>query len=175
MVSQYSYLNQDYLSNEVLLKLIKSARTFILITLKEFKQRIPFESQVFEDIKILSIKNFTTTRWLDVCKRHPNVIFERENELIINELNSFEFRFEQGEFNNLPNKNDSSYIIKLWLEFKEDYPLMFELASALLVLPYSSVNVERLFSNVKVFKTSKRNRLNIVSLESSLLTVKRAV
>ena len=74
MVSQYSYLNQDYLSNEVLLKLIKSARTFILITLKEFKQRIPFESQVFEDIKIPSIQNCTTTRWLDVYKRHPNVI-----------------------------------------------------------------------------------------------------
>ena len=63
------------------------------------------------------------------------MISEREDELLINKLNTSELRFEQKEFENLANRNDSLVNIKLWLEFKEDYPLRFELT--VLVLPYS--------------------------------------
>ena len=100
---------------------------------------------------------------------YNNVISDKERELFVNELNSFAYKFEQKEFDDLPGKNDPKSCINLWLGFKESYPFMFKLETALMVLHCSSVNVERSFSNLNDFKTPKRNKLNVLSLESSLL------
>jgi len=60
--------------------------------------------------------------------------------------------------------------ISLWTHKKmEEYPLMSQLAKALLLIPYSSACVERTFSDFKTIKTNKRNCLCRESLEACLL------
>ncbi len=46
---------------------------------------------------------------------------------------------------------------------------MTKIAKAVMVLPQSSVSVERIFSQLKNFKSEKRNRLNAENLQASLL------
>ena len=60
-------------------------------------------------------------------------------------------------------------ILDIWSGIGEYYPLCYKLASALFVLPHSSVEVERVFSKVRDVKTFKRNRLSVESLEVCLL------
>ena len=46
---------------------------------------------------------------------------------------------------------------------------MARLAKVVMVFPQSSVSIERVFSQLKNFKTDKRNRLNTENLQASLL------
>ena len=65
--------------------------------------------------------------------------------------------------------NSSRTILQTWESLSSLYPYISKLAKAILVLPHSSVPVERVFSQMQDFKTEKRNRLSTENLEISLL------
>jgi len=59
--------------------------------------------------------------------------------------------------------------LTVWKNESLVYPNMCLLVKALYVLPYSSVPVERVFSNMKDIKNTKRNRLTLDNMEAYLL------
>ena len=72
------------------------------------------------------------------------------------ELERFNVRFERI-------LNDRTVNVKTftgqWRHLKDDFPLMSELALATSALPHNTIQVERLFNNLKDFKSNKCNRL----------------
>ena len=64
-------------------------------------------------------------------------------------------------------------LVKIWEYLSKDnqFPTLSLLAKALLVIPYSTVPVESVFSEFRVFKTPYRNRLRlrIQNLQASIL------
>ena len=60
--------------------------------------------------------------------------------------------------------------IEIWSKLAEEYPLCSKLAKALLILPYSTCSVERVFSSMRDFRTPKRSRLTTENLEACLLS-----
>ena len=67
------------------------------------------------------------------------------------------------------NKQDA--IIEFYIDkkIKEEYKILSNLAGAILALPHSSCEVERLFSQIKLIKTEKRTNLKEENLESLIL------
>ena len=59
--------------------------------------------------------------------------------------------------------------LKIWQGEISNYPNIYLIAKAIAVLPYSSVQVERIFSAMKDIKNVKRNRLSIDNVEACLL------
>ncbi len=60
--------------------------------------------------------------------------------------------------------------LETWKNLEDEYPTLCTLARALMVLPCSTVAVERAFSSLKNIKIPKRNRLTVQNLEACLLT-----
>ena len=60
-------------------------------------------------------------------------------------------------------------LIHLWSEFGKDFPNLSQLALALLILPYSTISVERCFSQLKHIKDYRRNRILSPNVEGALL------
>ena len=83
-----------------------------------------------------------------------------------NELDSFEFNFEEIQSEMKAKKKSP---LEHWAKYEEDYPNICTLAKAILVLPHSTVSVERIFSNMKDIKTIKRKRLTVENLEACVL------
>ena len=83
-----------------------------------------------------------------------------------NELNRLEAAFMRIREDHLSSKIN---IDQTWKLLSMEYPLVSKLALALLVLPYSTVSVERLFAEISDFKTPKRNRMTIENLEACLI------
>lgn len=69
----------------------------------------------------------------------------------------------------LRNSTNKVSPVVLWKSESENYPNIYLLVQSLFVLPYSSVPVERIFSNLKDIKTPKRNRLTLDNLEACLM------
>jgi hypothetical protein len=63
-------------------------------------------------------------------------------------------------------KNPS--FLNQWRPYASRFPITFKLARAIQVLPYSSVSIERKFSELTDIKTLKRNRLSAENLQACL-------
>lgn len=86
----------------------------------------------------------------------------------IDELEEFENNIEefQEEFLKLERNLQKFYNSS---DFKEKFKIMTKVASVLLSVPFSSVHLERLFSNIDINVTPKRNQLGENTLESILI------
>jgi len=96
----------------------------------------------------------------------PTIITKEHEISYLDEIDSFSLRYK-----NIVQEHKASgmSIIKRWKLLKEDYPNLFQVAKALLIIPYSTSTVESLFSEFRAFKTNYRNRLNVANLEASVL------
>lgn len=65
------------------------------------------------------------------------------------------------------NEKDPSFLYQ-WRPFASKFPLTYKLACAVQVLPYSTVSIERKFSQLTDIKTLKRNRLSVENLQACL-------
>ena len=101
-----------------------------------------------------------------MAKKFPNIITTEKEIQFLDEFQNFGF-----DYTSLNEKYVGSNlsIVKQWDFFARDYPVMSELALSVLVLPYSTVQVESTFSQFKVFKTPYRNKLSVGNLEASIL------
>ena len=142
-------------------------KQFILQTLLSMKKRLPFHHEMLNKSLAVYLKSpFQAQVWRELAKSFPNII-TIENEIhFAEELDSFGLQYKSI----LQTHNDSSLsIIKRWEILAASYPYIASLSKALLVLPYSSSPVESIFSEFKAFKTCYRNKINVESLEASIL------
>ena len=142
------------------------ARKFIIRILDEMKRRLPFQSPILRDIDVVFFRDFDKSKWKNLANKFTNIISQDQLGEFNNELERFRVRFERR----YRDKIGSSFpFTAQWRNLSCDFPLLAKLALSIAVLPHSSVPVERIFSQLKDFKTGKRNRLTAKNIESSLL------
>ncbi len=74
-----------------------------------------------------------------------------------------------SDFSNFETSDkESCSFLQRWKSFGNKYPVTFKLARAVQVLSYSSVPIERKFSQLTDIKTLKRNRLSVENLQACL-------
>ena len=149
------------------LKFLKIAKEFILIVIKSMKERLLFDNEWINKSMIAYWpKELNINTWSELSKKFSNIIpihEEFETELD-------RFRVVYGNIRPFNDPPTSLQILDAWAKQEKDFPLISRLAKSLLTLPYTSAEVERLFSTFKVFKTSYRNRITAQNLEACLLS-----
>ena len=151
------------------LDLISYLQQFLMRLLFKASQRLPFNDGLLQSIQYIFPNCFNGNEILNIAKRFTNIIPYEKFHTLYEELGKFK--------NNLPTlkmlyvicKDD---IIQLYsdLNVSKSYPLFTTLATALLSFPHSTVEAERLFSQLKLIKTDRRMNLKSETIESLLLT-----
>jgi len=142
------------------------ARKFIIRILDEMKRRLSFQSPILRDIDMVFLRDFDKSKWKSLANKFTNIISQDQLGEFNNEFERLRVRFERR----YRDKIGSPFpFITQWRNLSCDFPLLAKLALSIAVLPHSSVPVGRIFSQLKDFKTGKRNRLTVKNIESSLL------
>jgi len=148
-------------------EIVETSIKFIFLVLKYMKKKLPFEDPTWSDIKMIFLTEFNKIKWTNLKNNFSNVLSTIElKENFIHELSRLEYNFKKIQYQILMTKPSP---LTLWNSLKKDYPIIYQLSKALLVLPRSSVNVERIFSNLKHIHNPSRNRLTLENLEACLL------
>ncbi len=101
-------------------------------------------------------------KWIRLESRFINIIgSEKMRNAFGKELNSLEYHFE--EISSVVRMKRVSPL-ETWKNLEDEYPTLCTLVRALMVLPISTVAVERAFSSLKNIKIPKRNRLIVQNL-----------
>ena len=159
----------ENLSSDYKKEILQGIKNFIVQALSELKRLVPFEDFVLKHSKIIYLWSFEKELWKNMANHFVNVISNStEKSKFGNELNEFETEY-QGLVLQARIKENGNNLISLWEDLKNDYPYMAKLSLTMLVLPYSTCSVERIFSQVKNTKSSSRNRLQTENLEAALL------
>jgi len=152
--------------------ILKTMRIFILCLCWKMVDVFPYNEALLEDISCIFPTTFSDSKWMSIAKRFEKVL--------INKLYIFQEELERYK-ENLPKliekyqaiekKNPSNGVIHFYLDNTNiaEYPTLSHLAGTVIALPHSSVNIERLFSLVKLVKSEKRSALSEKTLEALLL------
>ena len=146
--------------------LIKTAQEFIYRVIFEMKDRLPFNNEIINEMQVVFLKEFKASSWEFLRDKFSNIIKPEEKRAFTSELNRMEVGFARirKEF-----RESDQNITKTWLNLSIQYPYMSKLARATLILPYSTVSVERIFAQIPDIKTPKRSRMTVENLEACLL------
>ena len=165
--------NKDYdgavsetLSPETKDKLFEVIRNFILKILCEMQERLPINQQIFKESRVVFFDEWDIDAWRWLAEKFHNIIGPEETTQFQNELKRMSIHFSSLR---KQHENSNRTILESWDNLSGQYPNISKLAKSILVLPHSSVPVERIFSQMQDFKTEKRNRLTTENLETSLL------
>jgi len=125
--------------------IINAAGKFIIIALKYMKLKLPYRDETWENIKVIFLNEFDKNKCLSLKGQFSNIIhIDEMKENFVHELARLESNFRKIQYQNMVIKLSP---LTLWNSLRKDYPTLFELLCALIVLPYSSVSVERVFSS----------------------------
>jgi len=148
-------------------EIVETSIRFIFLVLKSMKKKLPFQDPTWEDIKIIFLSEFDKSKWISLKNNFSNIVSTNElKESFVHEISRLEYNFKKIQYQNLMIKPAP---LALWNSLRKDYPTIYQLSKALLVLPHSSVNVERIFSSLKHIHSPSRNRLTIENVEACLL------
>ena len=149
-----------------------NAKSLVLNALKSMKAKIPFKDEVLNDSEFIYLQKFDDNVWRKLARKFSNVITKDKENAFEEEISRFRNSFKAIK---LKHNNSEKSIVSTWVELSKGYPYMYQLSRALLVLPYSTVDVERLFSSLKLFKTASRNRVSVENIESSLISYQNSL
>jgi len=144
------------------------AKSFITKAIIKMKNKLPFNHDTLNQSLVIYLedKEFNIETWRLLGKRFVNVITPQRTLDFEEELERFKIQYSKIKDKYTSPKTS---IITTWDLLSEDYPNMTLLARALVVLPYSSSNVESTFSRLKAFVSPYRNCLSAENIEASLL------
>lgn len=146
-------------------KFFQTAIDSIVICLDKMKYWLPYKETGIFDSDVLYFKDGDPEKWERLKERFTNIITKAEHSLFQTQLRSFEHNYNTLK-EELGTKTNALDVLK---SYGGQYSLLYRLSKALMVMPYSSCNIERVFSEMTDIKTLKRNKLGIRSLESCLL------
>ena len=166
-IKDYSGVISVNLNSEARDNLFGIIKKFILKILCEMKERLPLNEQIFKECRVVFFEEWDIDSWRWLAEKFHNIIGPEESTQFQHELKRMSIHFSS-----LKKQHESSNrtILESWENISPQYPYVSKLARSVLVLSYSSVPVERIFSQMQDFKTEKRSRLTTENLETSLLT-----
>jgi hypothetical protein len=181
-----SHIELKSLSKVNALKVCKHFQEFILAAMKKFKETLPFDDPVLMHISALDPNLSSNEDWVSLAKRFPNIIpsgtFEKFFDEASNWMTDIEklkkmradhvklVKIKQAESDE-PIQVNRFDAVSFFMNdnLKEKYPQITKLARAVLTLPHSGANVEKAFSQLKLIKDEKRNRLGNDTLQSLMM------
>lgn len=148
---------------------IDSVRRFYETGTRELYRLLPHSDQVLKNVVILDPANRSSGDWQKVValvERFPNVIPNDERDRLQEEFYAYSLKEPMG----ISEREDIDaywHAVSQIMENEEPvFPLLTKLAKAMLILPHSNAAVERIFSNLKMVKTSHRSRLEAPMLNA---------
>ena len=147
-------------------EMFESLKCWIFKILTEMKKRLPYNDGLSQLMRVVFLEEFKKESWEKLRIKFTNIISEEKIAPFQLELSIMRANFAKHKTDHT---NSRKSILFTWSTLEEKYPNMAQLAKALLVLPSSTVPVERVFSQLKDYKNPKRSRLTTENLEASLL------
>jgi len=160
---EYKKIQEEF---QDLLQLFEALKQWIFEVLIEMKRRLPFEDPLSDQIRVVFLENFDKEAWDKLREAFPNIIEPQQISSFELELKIFKANFATIKDEH---KSSKATILSTWNLLSQKYKHLSKLAKALLVLPSSTVPVERVFSQLKDVKGPKRSRLTTDNLEASLI------
>ena len=151
--------------------IIMSSIKFHYICLKKMKNKLPFNQEIFDLSQGVFFENpkFEKEKWLKLKDLFPNILrTSKSKDSFVKEIDKLEFTYKKTVERFIHSADWTSPLL-IWKSQAILYPTVYSVAKAVFVLPYSSVSVERIFSQLKGTKNTKRNRLTIENVEACLL------
>jgi hypothetical protein len=150
-------------------EILKVMRDFILRVAWKMKEILPLNDEFLSSITTLNPNEFLLSSWKELGERFVEIIIKDDFEFFYRELESFEESLSENRKIFMANDSNPS---KFYLsrEIKDQYPSMSKLAITILSIPYSTADLERSFSQLKLIKTPLRNSLKDSTTESLLMT-----
>lgn len=105
---------------------------------------------------------------IPLAKHFPNLIAENELQLIDNEWRLL--RNIEIDMNNTLDIEKFGIKKICYGDETPMFPVLTKFVFDMLILPHSSANVERVFSNINIMKTDERNKLSSASIVGHLHT-----
>lgn len=143
---------------------------FMVVLVKQLNQRLPDNYQVLQSMSYLSAS--------ECLKPIKPDILELAKKFVNNDDTLTRIDFQWRKLHTVLWKQNSN-TLDLWAEIssyrdatgENPFSDISELAMAVLTLPHSNADVERVFSQMNLVKSKLRNRLSIKSL-NAILTIK---
>ena len=171
-LSSYDSIKECFekLKPEAKEKLINASVKFLYLSLKNMKERLPYSNKEIEaSLVIFFEEDFNLNKWLGLKDLLPNILKQKKmKDDYVSEVKKLEYSYKKIQ-NKMTNGLQKISPIKIWQNLASSYPTIYLVARALLVLPYTSIPVERVFSALKDIKNQKRNRLSTENVEALLL------
>jgi len=158
----------DLIKDKKLESVIKVMMKFILRVAWKMQKFLPLNDKLLNCVTALNPYKFSFESWKMLGHHFANIITEEEFEEYYKELEKYE--------TNLP------AMAKLFEEHKADiyafyfsktiqgpYPMLSKLAVGILSIPYSTTDLEKSFSHLKLIKTPLRNSLKNETTEGLCL------
>ncbi|XP_072397957.1 zinc finger protein 862-like [Diabrotica undecimpunctata] len=151
----------------------KRCLEFFVEAAKQITQRFDFDDPVLININLISVKNVLEKKShsiVPLVRHFPNLVSENELQLVDNEWRLLR--------NTDIDSDENVDIEHFWTNIENMrygdgtsmFPVLSRFVFDLLVLPHSSANVERVFSDINLMKTDERNKLSSASIVGHLHT-----
>jgi hypothetical protein len=153
-------------------ELTEKFKDFIARACWKMGDTLPYCDTFLEDASALVPTDFEYAKWLRIGKRFERVMIGKYHNFT-QEVDSYEKKLDtiKNLYLSILKKPQNQGVVELYQneDMKLNYPILSNLAGTVLALPHSSVEVERLFSQLKLIKSERRCNLSEVTLESLLL------
>jgi hypothetical protein len=153
-------------------KILAEMKMFLIRACWKMIDTLPFNDGVLNLIDCLNPKFFDISKWQKLGKKFERILINKmsilQEELEIFETNLIELN---KLFEECTQCQDKQPIIQFYLNATQaaKYPTMYHLAGNILALPHTTAEIERLFSQLKLIKNSKRSSLSQENLEAILM------
>jgi len=153
-------------------ELAENFRTFIIRACWKMVDTLPYGDSFLEDASCLVPTNYEYSKWLRIAKRFERILIDKYHNFT-QELDKYEKTQNsiRDLYSNILKKDENQGTVGLYMnqEMRSVYPILSHLAGTILALPHTSVEVERLFSQLKLIKSERRCNLSQTTLESLLM------
>jgi hypothetical protein len=149
-------------------RFMNAAWTFLHTTVNQITQRMPLDEKGILIAEAFSLPQLSSLGKIhQLAIRFSNIIHTDQLTKFGHEIENLECNFMQ--IKKLFENNSKANWLNIWKTYQDSYSLIYKLARAMQVLPYSTVNIERGFSVATDIKTIKRNNISVGALQACLL------
>ena len=151
-------------------------KQFLIALCVQLKMRLPLNNPVIQDLKFLDPQaaiSGTIASISNVASRFPNIVPTEKLQCLDHEWRQLVF---DEEMSDLADSCATSPTEEFWAKVaaNDNYKIFGTFAKAMLCLPVSNADCERVFSQVNMIKTTHRNRFSTEGV-ASLIFVKDGV
>lgn len=146
---------------------LKALEYYVQLCL-QIQNRFPFGNSVFTKLSIIDPVSISEQKFnsiVTLAKEFPN---------IVDDIGGLDFEYRLLLTYPIEKDDIESYWINIFTQKNGEndamFPLLTKFVKAMLSLPHSTAEVERIFSKLNLIKTKLRNRLNVSTCEAVILS-----